>query len=184
MHRHTHIAWEQVKERLEAHPEKTRSLHQMEETGGEPDVMGWDDATGEFIFYDCSAESPKGRRSVCYDRVGWESRKKHPPKDNALDMAAAIGIELLNEEQYRYLQQFGPFDARTSSWIITPRDIREKGGALFGDFRYGHTFIYHNGAQSYYATRGFRGFPADYNTTINNRSIPNNPAALSNSFFS
>ena len=129
----------------------------METTGGEPDVVGRDKKTGEFVFFDCSAESPKGRRSVCYDREALEARKEHKPKDSAIDMATAMGIELLTEEQYRKLQKLGTFDAKTSSWIVTPPDIRKLGGALFADFRYGHVFVYHNGAESYYAARGFRG---------------------------
>lgn len=129
----------------------------MEQTGGEPDVVGQDKKTGEYIFYDCSPESPEGRRSVCYDREGLESRKKHKPDNNAIDMAAAMGIELLTEEQYRDLQQLGDFDTKTSSWLKTPTNIRDLGGAIFGDFRYGNVFVYHNGAQSYYASRGFRG---------------------------
>jgi hypothetical protein len=156
-HRHEGIVWHQVQARLESNPGKIPSLLKMEQTGGEPDVVGRDIATGELLFFDCSAESPKGRRSLCYDREGLESRKDYPPANNAVDMAAEMGIKLLTEDQYRYLQQFGPFDTKTSSWLLTPPDIREKGGALFGDFRYGHVFIYHNGAQSYYAVRGFRG---------------------------
>jgi hypothetical protein len=156
-HRHEGIAWQQVQTRLESNSEKISSLHEMEQTGGEPDVVGKDQTTDEFLFFDCSAESPKGRRSICYDRDGMQSRKDFPPANNALDMAEEMGIELLTEDQYRYLQQFGPFDTKTSSWLLTPSDIRAKGGALFGDFRYGHVFVYHNGAQSYYAVRGFRG---------------------------
>ena len=129
----------------------------METTGGEPDVVGQDRKTGEYIFFDCSPESPKGRRSICYDREGLESRKEHKPNDNAIDMAAAMGIELLTEEEYRQLQKLGTFDAKTSSWLITPPEIRKLGGAIFADFRYGNVFVYHNGAQSYYAARGFRG---------------------------
>lgn len=157
MNRHKGLEWAKVQARLEANPEKLRSLHEMERTGGEPDVVGHDKGTGEYIFYDCSAESPKGRRSICYDREALESRKEHQPENNALDMAAAMGIELLTEEQYRELQKLGEFDAKTSSWVKTPSDIRELGGALFCDRRYGHVFVYHNGAQSYYAARGFRG---------------------------
>ncbi|MFH5832826.1 DUF4256 domain-containing protein [Halalkalibaculum sp. DA3122] len=157
MDRHDNIEWDELKVKLEEYPEKLWSLNEMERTGGEPDVVDQDKKTGEYIFYDCSAESPKGRRSVCYDRDGLESRKKHKPDNNAVDMAAAMGIELLTEEQYRQLQQLGKFDAKTSSWLKTPADIRKQGGAIFGDFRYGHVFIYHNGAQSYYAARGFRG---------------------------
>lgn len=157
MNRHKGLEWANVQAKLEANPEKLWSLHEMERTGGEPDVVGHDKKKGEYIFYDCSAESPKGRRSVCYDREGQESRKEHQPENNALDMAAAMGIELLTEEQYRELQKLGNFDAKTSSWVHTPADIRKLGGALFADFRYGHVFVYHNGAQSYYAARGFRG---------------------------
>jgi len=157
MNRHQGLDWTHIKARLEANTEKLWSLYEMERTGGEPDVVGYDNHTGEYIFYDCAAESPKGRRSVCYDREGLESRKEHKPENNALDMAAAMGIELLTEEQYRELQQLGPFDTKTSSWLKTPADIRKLGGALFGDYRYGHVFVYHNGAQSYYAARAFRG---------------------------
>ncbi len=155
--RHQGIEWASVQVKLEVRPEKLWSLSEMERTGGEPDVVGYDPQTEEFIFYDCSAESPKGRRSVCYDREGQLSRKKFQPADNALDMAAAMGIELMTEEQYRALQEWGSFDTKTSSWIKTPDNIRKLGGALFADFRYGHVFVYHNGAQSYYAARGFRG---------------------------
>ncbi|AHM62783.1 hypothetical protein D770_22690 [Flammeovirgaceae bacterium 311] len=157
MNRHKDLEWAKVKAKLEANPDKLWSLSEMENTGGEPDVIGYDKGTGEYIFYDCSAESPKGRRSVCYDREGQESRKEHKPANNAIDMAASMGIALLTEEQYRALQQLGNFDMKTSSWIITPAAIRELGGALFADFRYGNVFVYHNGAQSYYAARGFRG---------------------------
>jgi hypothetical protein len=157
MNRHKGLEWANVQAKLEANPGKLWSLHEMERTGGEPDVVGHDKKTGEYIFYDCAAESPKGRRSVCFDREGQESRKEHQPENNALDMAAAMGIELLTEEQYRELQKLGHFDAKTSSWVQTPADIRKLGGALFADFRYGHVFVYHNGAQSYYAARGFRG---------------------------
>lgn len=156
MNRHKGLEWAKVQARLEADPEKLRSLNEMERTGGEPDVVGHDRKTGEYIFYDCSAESPKGRRSVCYDREGLESRKEHRPEDSAVDMAAAVGIEILTEEQYRELQKLGDFDTKTSSWVKTPPDIRKLGGALFCDRRYGHVFTYHNGAQSYYAARGFR----------------------------
>ncbi|MDO6432715.1 DUF4256 domain-containing protein [Flavitalea sp. BT771] len=156
-HRHTGLEWTKVQAKLEADAEKLWSLHEMERTGGEPDVVGYDKKTGEYIFFDCSAESPKERRSVCYDREALESRKEHPPENNAIDMAAAMGIELLTEEQYRQLQQLGNFDMKTSSWVKTPPDIRKLGGALFADFRYGKVFVYHNGAQSYYAARGFRG---------------------------
>lgn len=157
MHRHKGLAWEKIQAQLEAHPEKLRSLQQMENTGGEPDVVGYDKKTGEYLFCDCSAESPAGRRSVCYDREALESRKEHKPKNNALDMAAAIGIELLTEEQYRELQTLGQFDTKTSSWVGTPSAIRTLGGALFCDRRYDTVFVYHNGADSYYAVRGFRG---------------------------
>lgn len=157
MNRHSGIEWARVQAKLEANTNKLWSLHEMESTGGEPDVIGHDKNTGEYIFYDCSAESPKGRRSVCYDREGQESRKEHKPKNNAIDMAAAMGIELLSEEQYRELQQVGDFDTKTSSWVKTPADIRKAGGALFCDRRYGHVFVYHNGAQSYYGARAFRG---------------------------
>lgn len=157
MNRHKGLEWAKVQARLEANPKKLWSLHVMEETGGEPDVVGYDAKTGEYVFYDCSAESPTGRRSVCYDRAAWESRKEHKPTDNAMDMAAAMGIEILSEEQHRELQKLGAFDLKTSSWVKTPVDIRERGGALFCDSRYGHVFVYHNGAESYYAARGFRG---------------------------
>lgn len=158
MERHPEIEWTKVEEKLIANPEKLWSLNEMERTGGEPDVVGCDETTGEYVFFDCSKESPKGRRSVCYDREALESRKKHKPENSAIDMAAAIGIELLTEDQYRALQQLGEFDLKTSSWIQTPSDIRKRGGALFGDRRYGRVFIYHNGAESYYASRGFRGW--------------------------
>ncbi|MBX0334720.1 DUF4256 domain-containing protein [Pontibacter sp. HSC-14F20] len=157
MQRHTGIAWADVQARLEANPAKLWSLHEMETTGGEPDVVGQDPKTGEFIFFDCAAESPKGRRSVCFDREGLESRKEHRPENNALDLAADMGIEILSETEYRELQKLGKFDQKTSSWIQTPADIRKLGGALFADFRYGHVFVYHNGAQSYYSSRAFRG---------------------------
>jgi hypothetical protein len=157
MNRHKGLEWAKVQAKLEADAEKLWSLHEMERTGGEPDVVGHDKKTDEFIFYDCSAESPKGRRSACYDREALESRKENKPENNALDMAAAMGIELLTEKQYRELQQLGKLDTTTSSWVATPSDIRALGGALFADFRYGHVFLYHNGAQSYYAARGFRG---------------------------
>ncbi len=155
--RHVGIEWTQVQTRLEGNTEKLWSLSEMEKTGGEPDVVGQDEKTGAYIFYDCSAESPKGRRSICYDREALESRKTHKPKNNAMDMVAAMGIELLSEEQYRALQELGEFDTKTSSWIKTPSDIRKLGGAIFADFRYGKVFVYHNGASSYYAARGFRG---------------------------
>ena len=157
MDRHKSIEWTKVEERLVARPEKLWVLDEMEVTGGEPDVVDYDKKTGEFIFYDCSAESPKGRRSICYDLEGLESRKEHQPENNAVDMAATMGVELLTEEQYRFLQQLGKFDTKTSSWIVTPPEIRKLGGALFGDRRYNHVFVYHNGAQSYYAARAFRG---------------------------
>jgi hypothetical protein len=157
MNRHKGLKWAHVEAKLEANTEKLWSLNEMETTGGEPDVVGHDKKTGEYIFYDCSAESPKGRRSVCYDREGLEARKEHKPENNALDMAAAMGIELLTEEQYRELQQLGDFDTKTSSWVKTPSAIRKLGGALFADRRYDHVFVYHNGAQSYYAARAFRG---------------------------
>src|SRR5262249_12229852 len=149
--------WAQVQTKLEASAEKLWSLNEMQKTGGEPDVVGHDEKTGEYIFCDCSAESPQGRRSLCYDREALESRKQHKPENNALDMAAAMGIELLTEEQYRELQKLGEFDAKTSSWIRTPSQIRKLGGALFCDRRYDTVFVYHNGAESYYAARGFRG---------------------------
>ncbi|NEM97718.1 DUF4256 domain-containing protein [Pontibacter burrus] len=157
MKRHQGLEWSEVQARLEANPSKLWSLNEMERTGGEPDVIGLDQTTGEYLFSDCAAESPKGRRSVCYDREALDARKEHKPENSALDMAAAMGIELLSEEQYRELQQLGNFDMKTSSWIKTPADIRKLGGALFADFRYGHVFVYHNGAQSYYAARAFRG---------------------------
>ncbi len=155
--RHEGLAWSKVETRLDANAEKLWSLHQMERTGGEPDVVCYDKNTGETIFYDCSAETPKGRTGVCYDREGLDSRKEHKPENTAMDMAAAMGIELLTEEQYRQLQQLGDFDTKTSSWVKTPADIRKLGGALFGDRRFGHVFVYHNGAQSYYSARAFRG---------------------------
>ena len=157
MNRHKGIEWAKVQAKLEANKEKLWSLDEMEETGGEPDVIGYDKKTGEFIFYDCSAESPKGRRSVCYDREALEARKEFKPKDSAMNMAAAIGIELLTEEQYRELQKLGNFDTKTSSWVKTPADIRKLGGALFADRRYGNVFVYHNSAPSYYGARAFRG---------------------------
>lgn len=155
MHRHEGISWDDVRVRLEAARDKLRSLDDMESTGGEPDVIGFDD--GAFVFCDCSEESPSGRRSICFDGEARRARKKHPPENSALEMAEAMGIEIISEQEYRALQEFGPFDTRTSSWIQTPDDIRRRGGALFGDHRYGHTFFYHNGADSYYAARGFRG---------------------------
>jgi len=157
MNRHEGVAWAKVQAKLEANPEKFWSLNEMERTGGEPDVVGHDKKTGEYIFYDCSAESPKGRRSVCYDREALEARKEHKPKDSAMNMAAAMGIELLTEEQYRELQRLGNFDTTTSSWVKTPSVIRKLGGAIFCDRRYDHVFVYHNGADSYYAARAFRG---------------------------
>ena len=157
MNRHRGLECAKVQARLEAHTEKLWSLNEMERTGGEPDVVGHDKKTGEYIFYDCSSESPKGRRSVCYDREALEARKEHKPADNAIDMAAAMGIELLTEEQYRELQKLGEFDTKTSSWVKTPSDIRKLSGALFCDRRYDTVFVYHNGAESYYAARGFRG---------------------------
>lgn len=157
MNRHQAVEWAKVQAKLEARTEKLWSLSEMERTGGEPDVVGHDKKTGEYIFYDCSAESPSGRRSLCYDREALESRKEHKPKDNALDMAAAMEIELLTEEQYRELQKLGEFDTKTSSWVKTPSAIRKLGGALFCDRRYDTVFVYHNGAESYYAARAFRG---------------------------
>lgn len=158
MHRHNGFVWPEIEDRLEKNPEKLWSLFRMEETGGEPDVAGYDPTTGEYIFYDCAKESPKGRRSVCYDQQALESRKEFKPANSALGMAAEMGIGILSEEQYRKLQKPEKFDTKTSSWILTPPDIRAKGGALFCDYRYGHVFVYHNGAESYYAVRGFRGF--------------------------
>jgi len=157
MNRHKGVDWTNVQAKLEANPEKLWSLNEMETTGGEPDLIGFDKKTGEYIFYDCSAESPKGRRSLCYDREALAARKEHKPKDSAIDMAAAIGIQLLTEEHYRALQELGEFDTKTSSWVQTPAAIRKLGGALFCDRRYDQVFLYHNGAESYYANRGFRG---------------------------
>ncbi|CCQ92636.1 conserved hypothetical protein [[Clostridium] ultunense Esp] len=157
MNRHEGLKWAKVQAKLEANPGKLWSLNEMERTGGEPDVVGYDKETDEYIFFDCSAESPKGRRSVCYDREALESRKEHKPENNAVDMASAMGIELLTEEQYRELQKLGNFDTKTSSWVKTPENIRRLGGAIFGDRRYDTVFVYHNGAESYYASRGFRG---------------------------
>ena len=157
MKRHEGLEWAKVQAKLEASPDKMWSLHEMERTGGEPDVVSHDKKTGEYIFFDCSAETPKGRVSVCYDREGWESRKEHRPKDTAMDMAAAMGIELLTEGEYLELQKFGEFDMKTSSWVKTPSDIRKLGGALYCDRRYGRVFVGHNGAQSYYGARAFRG---------------------------
>lgn len=157
MNRHKGLAWAEVQAKLEANAEKLWSLNEMERTDGEPDVVGHDKKTGEYMFYDCAAESPKGRRSLCYDREALDARKENKPKNSAIDMAAAMGIELLTEEQYRALQELGEFDTKTSSWVKTPTDIRERGGAVFCDRRYGHVFLYHNGAESYYGARGFRG---------------------------
>ena len=157
MNLHKDLEWAKVQIKLEANTEKLWSLNEMERTGGEPDVVGHDKKTGEHIFYDCSAESPKGRRNVCYDREALESRKEFKPKDTAMDMAAAMGIEILSEEQYRELQELGNFDSKTSSWLKTPSEIRKLGGAIFADRRYEHVFVYHNGADSYYGVRGFRG---------------------------
>jgi hypothetical protein len=157
MSRHKGLDWAKVQARLEANPDKLWSLAEMEETGGEPDVVGFDKKTGEYTFYDCAAESPKGRRSVCFDRAALEARKEHKPKDSAMNLAAGMGIELLTEAEYRALQLLGEFDTKTSSWVATPADIRKLGGALFCDRRYDTVFLYHNGAESYYAARGFRG---------------------------
>lgn len=157
INRHQDIVWADVQAKLEANAEKLWSLNEMEKTGGEPDIVDYDKKKDEYIFYDCSAESPKGRRSVCYDREALEARKKHKPENSAMDMAADMGIELLTEEQYRALQKLGNFDRKTSSWVQTPPDIRELGGAIFCDLRYGRVFLYHNGADSYYGARGFRG---------------------------
>ena len=157
MNRHKGLEWAKVQAKLEANTDKLSSLYEMERTGGEPDVVGQDKEAGEYFFYDCSAESPHGRRSVCYDREALETRKEHKPKNSAINMAVAMGIEILTEEQYRELQTLGNFDTRTSSWVKTPSDIRKLGGAIFCDRRYDHVFMYHNGAESYYAARGFRG---------------------------
>jgi hypothetical protein len=157
MNRHKGLEWAKVEARLKANTAKLWTLNEMESTGGEPDVVGYDKKTGEYIFYDCSAESPKGRRSICYDREALESRKEHKPANSAVAMAVDMGVELLTEDQYRELQQLGNFDLKTSSWITTPPDIRKLGGALYCDRRYNHVFLYHNGAESYYAARGFRG---------------------------
>jgi hypothetical protein len=157
MNRHKGVEWAKIQAKLGANAKELWSLNEMERTGGEPDVVGHDKKTGEYIFYDCSAESPKGRRSLCYDRQALESRKEHKPENNAIDMATAMGIELLTEEQYRELQKLGNFDPKTSSWITTPSEIRKLGGAIFADYRYGNVFVYHNGAESYYAARGVRG---------------------------
>jgi hypothetical protein len=158
MNRHAGLEWAGIKARLETSPEKLWSLHEMESTGGEPDVVGQDKKTGDYLFFDCSAQSPKGRTSLCYDRPALDARKKFKPKNSAMDFAAAIGIELLTEEQYRELQQLGGFDTKSSSWLKTPAEIRELGGAIFGDRRFGRVFVYHNGAESYYSGRGFRGW--------------------------
>lgn len=157
MHRHTALKWEKIQSKIENNPEKLWSLNEMENTGGEPDVLDYDKKSGEYIFCDCSPESPAGRRSICYDQTALESRKENKPKDSALGMAKNMGIEILTEEQYRQLQQTGKYDTKTSSWILTPPAIRKLGGALFCDYRYGTVFTYHNGAESYYAARGFRG---------------------------
>ena len=157
MSRHGGLDWDKIQAKLEANPEKLASLNEMERTEGEPDVVGYDKKTDEYIFYDCAAESPKGRRSICYDHEALEKRKENKPKDSAVNMAAEMGIEILNEEEYKELQKLGKFDAKTSSWIKTPSDIRKLGGAIFSDFRYNTVFVYHNGADSYYAARGFRG---------------------------
>jgi hypothetical protein len=156
--RHKGLDWAKIQAKLERNPQKLWSLNEMERTGGEPDVIGHDQKTGEYIFYDCSEQSPEGRRSLCYDREALDARKEHKPKNDAIDMAAAIGIELLTEEQYRELQKLGDFDTKTSSWVKTPSDIRKLGGALFCDRRYDRVFVYHNGSESYYAGRGFRGW--------------------------
>ena len=158
MNRHAGLEWAKIQAKLEANADKLWSLYEMERTGGEPDVVGYDKETGDYVFYDCSAESPKGRRSVCYDREGQEARKQHTPENNAIDMAAAMGIELLTVNQYRELQKLGNFDLKTSSWVKTPADIRKLGGALFVDRRYDTVFVYHNRAPTYYASRGFRGW--------------------------
>lgn len=157
MDRHESLEWELIQEKLEAHSDKLWSLFEMERTGGEPDVMEFDQANGEYIFYDCSVESPSGRRSICYDQKALDARKKNKPGHNAMTMATDMGIELLTEEQYRALQKLGTFDLKTSSWVLTPTEVRDRGGALFCDFRYGQVFLYHNGADSYYGARGFRG---------------------------
>ncbi|SRR6266480_2542410 len=156
MNRHRGLDWAKVQAKLEANPEKLSSLNEMESTGGEPDVVGHDKKTGEYVFYDCSSQSPKGRTSLCYDREALDSRKEHTPKNSAMDMAAVMGVELLTEEQYLELQKLGDFDTKSSSWVKTPADMRKLGGALFGDRRFGRVFFYHNGAESYYSARGFR----------------------------
>ena len=157
MPRNQGLDWAKIQAKIEANPEKLWSLNEMEETGGEPDVVGQDSKTGEYLFYDCAAESPKGRRSVCYDHEALESRKEYKPGNSAVGMAADMGITLLTEEEYRDLQSLGHFDSKTSSWLATPPEIRKLGGAIFGDYRFGRVFVYHNGAESYYAARGFRG---------------------------
>ena len=157
MSRHAGFVWAKVKARLEASPEKLWSLHEMEGTGGEPDVVGQDRNTGEYLFFDCSAQSPKGRTSLCYDREALDSRKEFKPKNSAMELAAALGVELLTEEQYHELQRLGEFDTKSSSWLKTPAEVRKLGGAIFGDRRFGRVFVYHNGAESYYSGRGFRG---------------------------
>ncbi len=157
MNRHQGLEWMKVQAKLEAHPEKLWSLYELERTGGEPDVVGHDQTTDEYIFYDCSPESPQGRRSLCYDRAALEARKEHKPQDSAMNMAETMGIELLTEEQYRALQKLGNFDTKTSSWVKTHAEIRKRGGAIFADRRYDHVFVYHNGADAYYGSRGFRG---------------------------
>lgn len=158
MKRHKELQWESVESRLLSHEEKLWTLHKMEETGGEPDVVDFDSKTGEFTFFDCSAETPSGRRSYCYDKEALDARKENKPANSAMQAAQEMGIELLDEEQYRFLQSLGPVDQKTSSWLKTPTDVRNLGGAIFGDYRYGRVFIYHNGVQSYYAARSFRGF--------------------------
>ena len=155
--RHSGLQWAKIQARLESGEYKLLSLYEMEQTGGEPDIIGWDKKTDEYIFADCSAESPAGRRSLCYDGEALASRKEHKPKSSAVEMATAMGIELMTEEEYRFLQQLGHFDTKTSSWIKTPASLRKLGGAIFADYRYGNVFVYHNGAESYYAARGFRG---------------------------
>ena len=157
MNRHKSLEWAKIQAKLETNLEKLWSIGEMERTGGEPDVVGFDKEAGEYIFYDCAAESPKERRSLCYDREAWEARKANKPQGNAIDTASAMGIELLTEEQYREMQKLGNFDTKTSSWLKTPSEIRNLGGAIYGDFRYGKVFVYHNGAKSYYSARGFRG---------------------------
>jgi hypothetical protein len=157
MERHSNVQWKTIEARIEAHPDKVWSLAQMEDSGGEPDVVGVDGKTGEILFFDCSAESPAGRRSLCYDRKALDARKENKPKSNAVEQAESMGIEILNEDQYRFLQTLGKFDSKTSSWVKTPAEIRTLGGAIFCDFRFGRVFTYHNGAESYYAGRGFRG---------------------------